>query len=595
MATLAPLAVALVHNQASVREASLQAAQRSGASAQVAAGRLGAALQAARGLVAVVENLPSFWDDTDDERDHFLAALPRSFPTLEAVEFYTPDLQPAGSSRGAPGQSRALVQELVALPAEPGGARFAARVSGGQGEAAWLPMLVAVHEPGGQGRSGYLLLALRLDRLTELWAPMVLPAQNRLALVDPRTMTILASRSGEGVEPELEVEPDQLQQLASGVRVAPVTEPDGGKWLRAVSAVSDTPWVVLVDVGEEAVVEPIYQGALKRLALSLAIAFVTISLLVLLWLRLRGRVRRLQTAAASWSQGDFAHRVGLSGNDELEQVGQAFDSMAAELEVANLERIQRQAEREWALARRETLLRVARRLGSGGDGEHLLGLLLEEAVTLVGGNDGTVARWDSGREALIRVRSFSGRLESGPEVQLDISASGRAARHRTVVVVNDYQQKLGQTTPAGRLGAEAAVAVPLQHDGRLLGTLSVTSDQLGRRFGRDEAELLELLSGMASAMLVGLERARLEAVLLAARTAQHELNNRLALSRGYAELLSISPELPESLQEMTEEIVRGTAEAATVLATFQRVTRLKETSWGPDVGSTLDLIGSTRC
>src|SRR5581483_11191956 len=120
-----------------------------------------------------------------------------------------------------------------------------------------LPLLVTLHEPGDAGRSGYLLLGLRLDRLTELWAPMPLPAQHRLVLIDTRGMTILANRNSPGVEPEVEYEAAEIEQLASGTRVGPITEPDGQRWLRSVSPVDGTPWVVLVDIGADAVVEPI--------------------------------------------------------------------------------------------------------------------------------------------------------------------------------------------------------------------------------------------------------------------------------------------------------------------------------------------------
>src|SRR5437868_2477455 len=75
-------------------------------------------------------------------------------------------------------------------------------------------------------------------------------------------------------------------------------------------------------------------------------------------------------------------------------------------------------------------------------------------------------------------------------------------------------------------GARAAIATPILRGGELLGALVIQSTTPGRRFDGEDARLLELLAASGAALLLGLERARLEGVLLAARTAQHELNNK---------------------------------------------------------------------
>jgi len=82
---------------------------------------------------------------------------------------------------------------------------------------------------------------------------------------------------------------------------------------------------------------------------------------------------------------------------------------------------------------------------------------------------------------------------------------------------------------------------------------------------------------------------RLEGVLLAGRTAQHELNNRLSLTVGYAELLATSQDLPPHLRMYAEEALRGTREAAEMLQRFAEIHRLEERHWGPQVGTTLDM------
>lgn len=82
---------------------------------------------------------------------------------------------------------------------------------------------------------------------------------------------------------------------------------------------------------------------------------------------------------------------------------------------------------------------------------------------------------------------------------------------------------------------------------------------------------------------------RLEGVLLAAHTAQHELNNRLALTAGYAELLERDPRLPPSLHMAASEALRGAQEAAAILTRLCNMTELREVAWGPSLAPTLDL------
>jgi DNA-binding response OmpR family regulator len=75
------------------------------------------------------------------------------------------------------------------------------------------------------------------------------------------------------------------------------------------------------------------------------------------------------------------------------------------------------------------------------------------------------------------------------------------------------------------------------------------------------------------------EAAKLEGVLLAARTAAHEVNNALALPVGYAELLLLHPasRTDPVLAEQLTAIRDQTQRAAEVLHRLQRVIRLEET------------------
>ena len=194
--------------------------------------------------------------------------------------------------------------------------------------------------------------------------------------------------------------------------------------------------------------------------------------------------------------------------------------------------------------RREALLRLARRFAAETDADRLLDDLLREAIELLGGSAGVVTRWDDESELLVAVHGSTPALAQ-LRLRLGEGACGRAAQQRVPVLV---ERGRGHGKPPGEpvdavlesAQLESAIAVPLVHDARLVGTLSVGRNGAASEsaFTQEDAQLLEMLASTAAAALVGLEHARLDGVLLAARTAQHELNNQLAVARGYAEILA---------------------------------------------------------
>jgi CheY-like chemotaxis protein len=238
--------------------------------------------------------------------------------------------------------------------------------------------------------------------------------------------------------------------------------------------------------------------------------------------------------------------------------------------------------------RREALLRQARRVAAEDDPQRLLQDLLDEAVRLVGGTSGFVTRWDDVRRALVPVAPNEAELAK-LSLRLGDGATGKAAHKRSPVRDADCPPE--ERRALGVSGPCAAAAVPLLHEGRLIGTLTVSSERrVG--FSQEDAETLELLASTTSAALVALERARLEGVLLAARTAQHELNNQLALAKGYAEMLVGSPELPPQLAEMAEEVMRAADDAAKIIRQLRTVSHIYELRWPTPSDTTIDLASS---
>ena len=89
------------------------------------------------------------------------------------------------------------------------------------------------------------------------------------------------------------------------------------------------------------------------------------------------------------------------------------------------------------------------------------------------------------------------------------------------------------------------------------------------------------------------QRDRLEGVLLAARTFEHELGNKLAITVGYAEMLARDPALPPRLQERAAHILRGAREATEIIRQAMEITSVEMSDWGPVGNRTIKLPGSS--
>ena len=223
--------------------------------------------------------------------------------------------------------------------------------------------------------------------------------------------------------------------------------------------------------------------------------------------------------------------------------------------------------------RREALLRVARHVATVTEPAALFTTLLNEALHLTSTEGGVVTEvGDDGRSAIV--------------AQQLLGLNEDEARGLMSSLLTVAEAAASQRRPATQ---GSSIAVALIHEGQLLGTLALGTRDSRRAFTREEAESLETMGALCAAALAALERARLEGVLLAARTAQHELNNRLGVVLGYAEMLAEYPGLPEPMADLVSEIVSGAKELAETVDQLRRVTRIRETPRPSLTGSTLDL------
>jgi signal transduction histidine kinase len=137
------------------------------------------------------------------------------------------------------------------------------------------------------------------------------------------------------------------------------------------------------------------------------------------------------------------------------------------------------------------------------------------------------------------------------------------------------------------------VEVPLLVEGRLLGTLAIGVLSPTARFAAEDVVTVELLASTAAAIFLSLERAQLEGVLLAARTAHHALNNQLGIVVGYAELAAADPRLPTAVRPLVQEVLAGAEQAAATVQQLSQLTRVQAVDHGGP-GPVLTLPTSQR-
>lgn len=227
-------------------------------------------------------------------------------------------------------------------------------------------------------------------------------------------------------------------------------------------------------------------------------------------------------------------------------------------------------------ARRDALLRLARRLAAEMDSERVMRLLLDEAVSLARATHGFVARWNESRDRLIVSCETGGESDLAPLLPGEGIASTAATTRRPVIVNAQHAVSDGQTISDSAV--HAALAAPLLNEGMLIGVVALRSVDAAKLFTSEDADSLELLCGLAAGALTGIERTRLDGALLVARTAAHEINNALSPVAGFAELLAVATEGGDRTKQRAyaQLIMEAAHDAAAKVRLLQRISHLEE-------------------
>jgi PAS domain S-box-containing protein len=273
----------------------------------------------------------------------------------------------------------------------------------------------------------------------------------------------------------------------------------------------------------------------------------------------------------SWDPGDQPFVEQLAGH-AAHAIHQARQSSGARQE----------------LSQRAAMLRILSLVNTDATPRQVYETMLEEAQIVLQADDGGAARWDLDRGLLCPAFPTPG-VKTHCVVDRRLMV-WMAAAERHALIENEYQQKLGKDTPAGRVGARAVLAVPMVHNDSLVGSASISHFQEGRRFGRRDARRFEALASAAATVISGMQRQQRTGARMAMREAAHLLNNDLTVTMGSLDVIRTADDLPPALGSLVDTALDGVAQAAAHLAQLQSLTRVE--AYCSPVGPSLDLIAS---
>jgi len=298
-----------------------------------------------------------------------------------------------------------------------------------------------------------------------------------------------------------------VQQVLSGkVGAFRTRDLDGRDIVASFAPVPDTPWGLVTGESWAALTQSSRRYG-RSLLLLLALGVMVPTLIVTVGVkRIIWPIKELITAAQEVAGGNFDRRITASTGDELEELAEQFNLMAAQLQQS-YDHLEREvADRTKELATLNTLAAVVSR---SLNLEEILNDALDEALGIMGMEKGQAFLLEEGTQNLILMahRGLSDELvRYTARLPLGTTTSGLAAREGRPVFrrVTDYPAS-GLKDLVQREGVQLVISTPLMAKGKTVGAIDLGS-QTVRSIAPEE---LSLLAAIGHQIGVAVENARL--------------------------------------------------------------------------------------
>jgi nitrate/nitrite-specific signal transduction histidine kinase len=298
-----------------------------------------------------------------------------------------------------------------------------------------------------------------------------------------------------------------VQQVLRGEAGALRTQDfDGRDIVASFAPVPDTSWGLVTEESWTALFSSSQRYG-QFLLLLLALGVVTPTLIVTVGVRrIVQPIMELITAAQEVAEGDFGRRITASTGDELEELAEQFNLMAAQLQESYAHLEKKVVNRTKELA---TLNAIATKVSHSLDLEEILNDALDEALGVMSMQRGQAFRLEEETQTLILMahRGLPEELVRHTARQpLGTGAAGWAAREGHAVVrkvADDSEGKLKELVK--KEGLQLVISIPLMAKGRTVGAI----DLLAHTLRSVTPEELSLLAAIGHQIGVAVENARL--------------------------------------------------------------------------------------
>src|SRR6516225_612186 len=331
---------------------------------------------------------------------------------------------------------------------------------------------------------------------------------------------------------------------------------DGHRVLSASAAIPRLGWLVFVEQPIGEALAPLYTTVLNTgllLVLGLAVAILAGLLLAR---RMTGPIRALDAGAARIGAGALDHRITVHTGDELEELAERFNTMAADLQssYADLEKKveDRTAELQEALDQQTATADVLQVINSSpGDLAPVFEAMLEKAMHLCEAAFGVLRTYDGERLNAVAMRGVPDAytdfarepLLPSPETGLGRILHGQSLVHITDIR-DDEVYRSGDRLRVATVelgGARTLLVVPLRKEGALLGVFTIYRQEV-KPFSEKQ---IALAQNFAAQAVIAMENARLIT----------ETREALEQQTATAEVLSVINSSPGDLEPVFQAIL----------------------------------------
>jgi signal transduction histidine kinase len=291
--------------------------------------------------------------------------------------------------------------------------------------------------------------------------------------------------------------------------------------MTAYATIAPLKWSVFVEQPLEEAFESLYASIQRTIVLLVVGVVLSVAAGLILARRLVTPIRALQAGAARIGTGELDQRIDVRTGDELEALGDQFNSMAAQLKesYAGLERKveERTHELTESLERQTATGEILRVISSSPtDTQPVFDAILDSATRLCSARHGILFLYDHGAFRTVACRGLSPEAERvfrepvprpGPTTGL-----GRMLAERRPIQIADVTDDIAyrqgdplRVRTVEFLGARSGVWLPLLKADEVVGALSIYRQEV-RPFSDKQIELVQTFADQA---VIAIENVRL--------------------------------------------------------------------------------------